>query len=150
MLGIFLSYQASHRGHRSPSPRFSYVILPMFAFNYVTFQKRVSLSNANNIARRVFDFLFCSSFLPPICVARIPMPVVQPPADGLRPSDLTYTHAYNSIVSRVRRTAGAASGGVVILAGVDVVSKRRNDHIVLTNPLGWTLGCKDIMFIVQK
>lgn len=78
------------------------------------------------------------------------MPVVQPPADDLRPSDLTYTHAYNSIVSRVRRTAGAASGGVVILAGVDVVSKRRNDHIVLTNPIGWTLGCKDIMFIVQK
>ncbi|OXG17350.1 cell division control protein 45 [Cryptococcus neoformans Tu401-1] len=48
------------------------------------------------------------------------MPVVQPPADDLRPSDLTYTHAYNSIVSRVRRTAGAASGGVVILTGVDV------------------------------
>lgn len=57
------------------------------------------------------------------------MPVVQPPADDLRPSDLTYIHAYNSIVSRVRRTAGAASGGVVILAGVDVVSTRRNDRI---------------------
>ncbi|WRT69512.1 uncharacterized protein IL334_006498 [Kwoniella shivajii] len=48
------------------------------------------------------------------------MPLLQPPSDDLRPSDLTYTHAYNSIVSRVRRKGGSGSGGVVILAGTDV------------------------------
>ncbi|KAK6908892.1 hypothetical protein I203_102898 [Kwoniella mangroviensis CBS 8507] len=48
------------------------------------------------------------------------MPLLLPPSDDLRPSDLTYTHAYNSIVSRVRRRGGSGSGGVVILAGTDV------------------------------
>ncbi|KAK8849506.1 hypothetical protein IAR55_004840 [Kwoniella newhampshirensis] len=48
------------------------------------------------------------------------MPLLQPPSDDLRPSDLSYTHAYNSIVSRVRITGGSGSAGVVILAGVDV------------------------------
>jgi cell division control protein 45 len=50
------------------------------------------------------------------------MPLLQPPAPDLRSSELTYTHAYNSIVSRVHRASGSGSGGVVILAGVDVVS----------------------------
>ncbi|WWC73512.1 uncharacterized protein I206_107483 [Kwoniella pini CBS 10737] len=48
------------------------------------------------------------------------MPLLLPPSDDLRPSDLTYTHAYNSIISRVRRKGGAGNGGVVILAGTDV------------------------------
>ncbi|ORY34922.1 CDC45 family [Naematelia encephala] len=48
------------------------------------------------------------------------MPLLQPPAPDLRPSELTYTDAYNSIVSRVRRSAGSGTGGVVILAGVEV------------------------------
>ncbi|WVQ96170.1 hypothetical protein IAU59_003273 [Kwoniella sp. CBS 9459] len=48
------------------------------------------------------------------------MPLLQPPSDDPRPSDLTYTHAYHSIVSRVRRRGGQGSGGVVILAGTDV------------------------------
>ncbi|KAK4686203.1 cell division control protein 45, partial [Tremellales sp. Uapishka_1] len=48
------------------------------------------------------------------------MPLLQPPAPDLRPSELTYTHAYNSIVSKVRRNGGAGSGGVVVLTGVDV------------------------------
>ncbi|WVW86722.1 hypothetical protein I302_108776 [Kwoniella bestiolae CBS 10118] len=48
------------------------------------------------------------------------MPLLLPPSDDLHPSDLTYTHAYNSIVSRVRRKGGSGSGGVVILAGTDV------------------------------
>lgn len=50
------------------------------------------------------------------------MPLLQPPSPDQRPSDLTYTHAYNSIVSRVRRSGGSGSGGVVILCGVDAVS----------------------------
>ena len=50
------------------------------------------------------------------------MPLLQPPAPDLRTTDLTYTDAYNSIVSRVRRSGGSGSGGVVILCGVDAVS----------------------------
>lgn len=53
------------------------------------------------------------------------MPLLQPPAPDLRASDLTYTDAYNSIVSRVRRSGGSGSGGVVILCGVDAVSESR-------------------------
>jgi cell division control protein 45 len=49
------------------------------------------------------------------------MPLLQPPGPDLRPSELTYTHAYSSIVSRVRRSGGPGSGGVVIFCGVDVV-----------------------------
>ena len=49
------------------------------------------------------------------------MPLLQPPSPDLRSTDLSYTHAYNSIVSRVHRSTGSGSGGVVILAGVDVV-----------------------------
>jgi hypothetical protein len=49
------------------------------------------------------------------------MPLLQPPAPDLRSTDLSYTHAYNSIVSRVHRSTGSGSGGVVILVGVDVV-----------------------------
>ncbi|ODN78465.1 hypothetical protein L202_04101 [Cryptococcus amylolentus CBS 6039] len=48
------------------------------------------------------------------------MPVLRPPSDDLRPSDFSYTHGYNSIVSRVRRNPGSATSGVVIFAGVDV------------------------------
>ncbi|WVQ79395.1 hypothetical protein IAT38_001492 [Cryptococcus sp. DSM 104549] len=50
------------------------------------------------------------------------MPLIHPPSSELRPSesDLTYIHAYNSIVSRARRTAGSGSGGVVVFVGVDV------------------------------
>jgi hypothetical protein len=50
------------------------------------------------------------------------MPLLQPPGPDIRSSDLTYTDAYNSIVSRVRRSGGSGSGGVVILCGVDAVS----------------------------
>ena len=50
------------------------------------------------------------------------MPLLQPPSPELRHDELTYTHAYNSIVSRVRRSGGSGSGGVVIFVGVDVVS----------------------------
>lgn len=50
------------------------------------------------------------------------MPLLQPPGPDLRPSELTYTNGYNSIVSKVRRTPGSGSGGVVVFAGVDVVS----------------------------
>lgn len=52
------------------------------------------------------------------------MPLLQPPDPDLRPSDYSYTHAYNSIVSRVRRGAGSGSGGVVIFSGVDIVRPR--------------------------
>ncbi|WVR08235.1 hypothetical protein IAU60_005282 [Kwoniella sp. DSM 27419] len=48
------------------------------------------------------------------------MPLLQPPSDDLRPSELTYTHAYNSVISRVRRRGGSGTGRVVILAGTDV------------------------------
>ncbi|RXK36072.1 cell division control protein 45 [Tremella mesenterica] len=48
------------------------------------------------------------------------MPLLQPPSPDLRHGELTYTHAYNSIVSRVRRSGGSGSGGVVIFVGVDV------------------------------
>jgi hypothetical protein len=51
-----------------------------------------------------------------------PMPLLHPPAPDLRPSERTYTDAYHSIVSRVRRSGGSGSGGVVIFCGVDVVS----------------------------
>lgn len=50
------------------------------------------------------------------------MPLLLPPGPDLRPSDLTYTDGYNSIVSRVRRKRGTGNGGVVIIAGIDLVS----------------------------
>lgn len=53
--------------------------------------------------------------------ALAPMPLLQPPASDLRASELIYRDAYNSIVSRVRRSGGSGSAGVVILVGVDVV-----------------------------
>lgn len=51
------------------------------------------------------------------------MPLLLPPAPNLRPSDLSYLHAYNSIIARVRRSAGSSSAGVVILAGCDLVNR---------------------------
>ena len=51
------------------------------------------------------------------------MPLIQPPAPDLRSTDLTYEHAYNIIVSRVRRRTGSGSGGVVIIVGIDVVCR---------------------------
>lgn len=50
------------------------------------------------------------------------MPLVKPPGPDLGPSDLCYTDAYSNIVSRVRRSGGSGSGGVVIFCGADVVS----------------------------
>lgn len=50
------------------------------------------------------------------------MPLLQPPGPDLRSSELTYTDGYNSIVKRVRRSGGAGAGGVVIFAGIDLVS----------------------------
>ena len=49
------------------------------------------------------------------------MPLLQPPGPDLRAGDLSYTHAYHSIVSRVRKGKGPGSGGVIILSGCDVV-----------------------------
>lgn len=51
------------------------------------------------------------------------MPLLLPPDPDLRPSQLTYTDAYNSIITRVRRTPGTGTGGVVVFVGVDVVSR---------------------------
>ncbi|KAL1408302.1 DNA replication initiation factor cdc45 [Vanrija albida] len=48
------------------------------------------------------------------------MPLLQPPGPDLRPFELTYTDAYSSIVSRVRRRGGSGSGSVVVFVGVDV------------------------------
>ncbi|BEI83339.1 hypothetical protein CcaverHIS002_0312070 [Cutaneotrichosporon cavernicola] len=48
------------------------------------------------------------------------MPLLLPPGPDLRPSELTYTDGYNSIVSRVQRRRGTGSGGIVIICGVDL------------------------------
>jgi hypothetical protein len=52
------------------------------------------------------------------------MPLIQPPSSDLPPTTPTYIHAYESIIKRVREDPGRMAGGVVIFAGVDLVSVR--------------------------
>lgn len=76
------------------------------------------------------------------------MPLLQPPAPDLRASDLTYTDAYNSIVSRVRRSGGSGSGGVVILCGVDTVSVGTEFDMQNDDLLGWSTGSSNTVVAI--
>jgi cell division control protein 45 len=78
------------------------------------------------------------------------MPLLQPPAPDLRPSTLTYVDGYNSIVSRVRRKGGSGSGGVMIFAGVDVVSRRRSLHLSILTIQDGLLASRILASLFQQ
>lgn len=50
------------------------------------------------------------------------MPVICPPSSELPVGTVTYLHAWNSIVRKVRANPQNSAGGVVILAAIDLVS----------------------------
>jgi cell division control protein 45 len=50
------------------------------------------------------------------------MPLIVPPAANLPSNTLTYLHAWNTILKRVRVNPNRSAGGLVIFSAIDLVS----------------------------